>query len=589
MTVTLKINGTEVHVPEGTTILKACQSQGIRIPTLCHNELLKPAGACRLCMVEEVKRGRGHLVASCSTPVSEGSEILTEVEPVFKARQTVLGLLLSRWPNVPVIRDLAKEYGISEPLFLDPDYIEPAENACIRCGMCIRMCDEVVGAHALAWDGRGTERLVTTPYDEESDTCIVCGSCASVCPTGHIRLEDAEGISFRHDEVLLGPNAAINVPTMQAIPNSPHIDVDSCIHFQTGGCRICESVCEPGAINFAQEEELLEFDVGSVVLATGFKQFDPRPMRQYGYGEFPNVLTGLEFEKLNCASGSTGGRILCANGEAPKSVAILHCIGSRDRHYHEYCSRVCCMYALKFAHLVKEKTQAEVYSLYIDMRCPGKGYEEFYDRLLHEDIRFIRGKAAEVSTVPHYKGEVGKLIVRVEDTLTAVIRRIPVDMVVLCGALEPQADAKALGHLFGVSTDKHGWYIEKHPKLAPVETASDGVFIAGCAQGPKDIPDTVAQASAAASQAMQNIQKGTVELEGYFAVINEEKCSGCRVCNDLCPYNAIVFDVEKEVSRIEEALCKACGTCVSACPSSAIVGRHFTDQQILAELEGILS
>jgi heterodisulfide reductase subunit A len=587
--ISLKINGQPVEVEDGSTILQAARKLGIDIPTLCHHDILKPTAACRLCVVEQKKGDWSKMVTSCSSPAVQGTEIFTDTEEVLRARRTVIGLLLSRWPNVPVLKELASKLGVEEPLFSDPAYVDEHEDACILCGMCVRVCNEVVGANCLLFAERGTERIVTTPYGEVSPDCIACGSCAYVCPTGHAKLLDFEGRGLRHDEILLGPNSAIYIDTMQAIPNSPFIDTETCIHFKTGGCKVCEKVCEPKAINFDDKEQELEFEVGGIILSTGFKQFDPRPLKQYGYGMYPNIITGLEFEKMNCASGSTGGKLVLENGEAPKSVAILHCIGSRDKNYNAYCSRVCCMYALKFAHLIKEKTEAVVYDLYIDMRCPGKGYEEFYDRLLHEDIRFIRGKGAEVTHFPIYEGEEGKLIVRVEDTLVGVIRRIPVDLVVLCGALEPQADAKEFARLFGVSTDKYGWMIEKHPKLAPVETASDGVFIAGCAQGPKDIPDTVAQGSAAASLALQNINKGEVELEGFFAVVNEELCSGCRVCNDLCPYGAIIFDEEKHVSKVQEALCKACGTCVSACPSSAIIGKHFTDQQILAELEGVLS
>jgi heterodisulfide reductase subunit A len=586
--VTLTINGQTVEVDEGTTILKAANKLGIEIPTLCFHETLKPYAACRICMVEVIKGGKPKLVTSCSIPAEHGMVVETNSDLAMDARRMVIQLMLSRWPNVPIIKEMAEQHGV-KPLPFTLDNVESEPDACIRCGRCVVVCDEVVQAHAIAFVNRGSHVEVGTPYNEMSSDCITCGSCAGICPTGHIKVVDLQGRTLVHSEIQLGPNTPIHIPTMQAIPNSPFIDTDTCIYFKTGGCKICQSVCEPEAVNFDQQEEELELEVGSIILSSGFKQLDPRPMKQYGYGRYPNVITGLEFERMNCASGSTGGKILCADGEPPKSVAILHCIGSRDRNYHEYCSRVCCMYALKFAHLIKEKTEAEVYDLYIDMRCPGKGYEEFYDRLLHEDIRFIRGKAAEISDFPLYKGEEGKLIVRCEDTLSSTIRRIPVDMVVLCGALEPQADAKEFARLFGVSTDKHGWMIEKHPKLAPVETASDGVFIAGCAQGPKDIPDTVAQGSAAANKALQNIDKGEVELEGFFAIVNEELCSGCRVCNDLCPYNAILFDEEKHISRVEEALCKACGTCVSACPSSAITGKHFTDQQILAELEGVMS
>ncbi|MGD1048280.1 MAG: 4Fe-4S binding protein, partial [Candidatus Krumholzibacteriaceae bacterium] len=278
-----------------------------------------------------------------------------------------------------------------------------------------------------------------------------------------------------------------------------------------------------------------------------------------------------------------------ADGRTPKSIGIIHCIGSRDKDYHEYCSRVCCMYALKFAHLIKEKTEAEVYNFYIDLRCFGKGYEEFYDRLLGEDVRFIRGKVGEITDMPIHEGEQGKLVVRVEDTLVGVVRRIPVDMVILCTGLEAPRGLRELAKMCSVSIGKDGFLIEKHPKLGPVSTATDGVFIAGACQSPKDIPDTVAQASAASSAVLSMIMREKIEIEAATAEIDGEKCSGCRICNNLCPYLAIRFDEEKKVSVINEALCKGCGTCVAGCPSNAIKAKHFDNRQIFAEIEGILS
>jgi heterodisulfide reductase subunit A len=246
------------------------------------------------------------------------------------------------------------------------------------------------------------------------------------------------------------------------------------------------------------------------------------------------------------------------------------------------------MYALKYAHLIKGKLNAEVYEYYIDMRCFGKGYEEFYQRLSDEGVKFIRGKVGEVTDQTVSDEEKGKLVVVAEDTLLGAMTRIPVDMVILCVALEPQPDAGEVARLFNISCSTDDFFLEKHPKLDPVATTTDGIFVVGCAQGPKDIPDTVAQASAAAARALALISRGEIEIEAATAVIDENICSGCGICNPLCPYSAISFDEEKKISRINDALCKGCGTCVAACPSNAITAKHFTTEQIMAEIEGVL-
>ncbi|MFH1681669.1 MAG: 4Fe-4S dicluster domain-containing protein, partial [Candidatus Eisenbacteria bacterium] len=272
----------------------------------------------------------------------------------------------------------------------------------------------------------------------------------------------------------------------------------------------------------------------------------------------------------------------------PKSIGIVHCVGSRDKNYNEYCSAVCCMAALKFGHLVMEKTDAEVYSFYIDMRSNQKGYEEFYQRLLDEGMNFVRGKVADITDVPRLPGEEGRVVVQAHDTLLGKQRRIPVDMVVLMGAMEPRLDAKELGLKVGISCSMAGWFTERHPKLDPVATLTDGIFIAGACQGPKDIPAAVAQGAAAAARVQGMITKGKVMIEPIVATIREESCSGCRICNNLCPYTAIEYLAEKEVSFVHHELCKGCGTCVAACPAQAISGAHFSNDQIFAELRGIL-
>ena len=412
------------------------------------------------------------------------------------------------------------------------------------------------------------------------EPCTGCGLCIEKCPREVVDDVYEAGVGYRK---------AIYTPFPQAVPKIPVIDTESCIYIERGICRACEKLCPTDAIDFEQKDEILEFEVGNIVMATGYDLFDSRRVPQYGYGRLANVFTNLEFERLCNASGPTGGKIVMRDGVTePKSIGIVHCVGSRDKNYNPYCSSVCCMTALKFGHLALEKTEAEVYSFYIDMRTNMKDYEEFYDRLLNEGMHFVRGRVAEVTDAARNPGEEGKLIIQAEDTLLGKQRRYPVDMVILMGALEPRADAKEMGLKCGISCSMAGWYTERHPKLDPVATMTDGIFIAGTCQGPKDIPASVAQGAAAAARISSMITRGYVEVEPVVATIDEENCSGCRICNTMCPFNAIDFDEEKMVSRINEPLCKGCGTCVAACPAQVISGAHFSNEQIFAELEGLL-
>ncbi len=414
----------------------------------------------------------------------------------------------------------------------------------------------------------------------DEELCTGCGICMEKCPKNVLD----EGF-----EVGLGFRKAIYRPFPQAIPKFPVVDTVNCTFFETGKCLACEKFCPTEAIDMEQKDQIISLDVGNVILATGYDLFDTRKMPQYGYGKLPNVFTSLEFERLCNAAGPTEGALVLRDGvTTPKSVAVIHCVGSRDQKNHPYCSAICCMSALKFGHLVMEKTGAEVYSFYIDMRPLSKGYEEFYDRLLQEGMHFVRGRVAEVTDIARTPEEEGKLVIQAEDTLLGMQRRIPVDMVILMAALEPRADADEVGLKFGISRGAAGWFTERHPKLDPVATMTDGIFIAGACQGPKDIPDTVSQGAAAAARVQGMISKGSVEIEPVVATIDAERCSGCRICNELCPFNAIEFLANEGVSYINTALCKGCGTCVAACPAKAISGAHFRDDQIFAEIEGLL-
>ncbi len=354
-------------------------------------------------------------------------------------------------------------------------------------------------------------------------------------------------------------------------------------------CMECVRACERSAIDHSMAPEELEIQVGSIILATGFDTMDATRFKNYGYGRFDEVYTGLEFERLNNAVGPTGGQIVMKNGKKPKSVAIIHCVGSRDANHHAYCSRVCCMYALKYGHLIKEKAghDTEIYNFYIDMRCYGKGYEEFYQRLQEEGINFVRGKPAEITQEVSASGE-KKLIVVGEDTLMARRVKIPVDMAILCTAIEARRDAPEISRIFGVNQGGDGFFLEEHPKLGPVSTATDGIFLAGVCQGPKDIPDAVSHAAGAAAQALALSARGKVEVSPIASWIDPDICIGCQTCIKLCAYSAIEFNGRKGISEVNEAVCKGCGSCAGFCPSGAAQVKHFSPKQVFAEIEGIL-
>ncbi len=426
--------------------------------------------------------------------------------------------------------------------------------------------------------------ITRRPRFIDETLCAGCQECIEACVYKEPKFDDEFNLG-------LGKRKPIYLPFPQAVPQVPVIDPESCIQFKSGRCKkTCVEACaDRKAIDFKQEEKTETIQVGTILITTGFKPFDARRLPYYGYGVFPNVYTALEIERLVNASGPTNGDLRLRDGRKPATVGIIHCVGSRDVDTNRWCSRVCCMYSLKLAHLIKEHTGAEVFNFYIDIRTPGKGFEEFYQQLLEEGVHFIRGRVAEISDWALDPTEENKLVIRVEDTLSAFVRRIPVDMIVLSTGLEPQEDAEQVRRIFNIACSTGGFFLERHPKLAPVSTFTAGIFLAGCCQSPKDIPDTVAQAGAAAAEALGLIDTGFVEMEPDTAYVHEEDCCGCKTCLPLCPYSAISFSQAKKKVAVNAALCKGCGTCAAACPSGSIGQNLFEDEQIFEEIKGVLT
>ncbi len=421
--------------------------------------------------------------------------------------------------------------------------------------------------------GNFTVKVRKKARSVREDVCTGCGLCQEKCP---VKVVDT---AF---EAGMGKRKAIYRPFPQAIPNIPVIDRENCLWFTKGRCGACKKLCPAGAIDFDQQDEILELKVGAIVVATGFAMWDPTKLPQYSYGLSPNIITGLQFERLVSGTGPTGGQILTAEGKKPERVAIIHCVGSRDVNAHPYCSRICCMYSLKHAHQVRDHTGAEVYEFYMDMRAFGKGYEEFYERVQREGVIFVRGRGAEVEVLPN-----GKLRVKGEDANLGKLVFVDVDMVILATAIEPQPDADRIAALFRLGRTPDGWFAEAHPKLRPVETATAGIFLAGACQGPRDIPDTVAHAEAAAMEVVKLFSIGEVLISPTVAVVNEEACVGCGECILACPYSAIFRNIRGK-AEVNPALCQGCGTCAAACPAHAITALHFTDQEIVAQIDGLM-
>ena len=363
-----------------------------------------------------------------------------------------------------------------------------------------------------------------------------------------------------------------------------HLYLKSKLSSLTGFVGNFKATIQPLNGDPVEKQKPVEVEIGNVVVCTGYKEFDASRIVHYGYGKLPNVITSFELERMIRA-----GRIETKEGKIPRYVAIIHCVGSRTQEFHTYCSRVCCMTALKYAHEIKSANpECYISDVYIDMHAFGKGHEDFYRRSSEAKTLFLMYEKDDRPVIHKATPKDDcEMLIEVNEKLSGELIEIPADMVILMVGMEAREDSREIARIVNISQDKDGWFIESHPKLEPVATTTDGIFIAGTCVAPKDIPDTVAQARASAARILARISKGRIEVDALYSEVNEDKCSGCRFCNQLCPFSAIEFNDEKKQSHIISALCKGCGVCVAACPSFAIKGRHFTDQQVLAQVDGL--
>ncbi len=419
------------------------------------------------------------------------------------------------------------------------------------------------------------------------EKCTGCGICTDKCPSKKAKSEFNEGLTNR---------GAIYSPFAQAVPNVPVIDRDECIKFKTGKCGICEKVCPSDAIEFSQEDTNITKKYGTIVVATGYDIIKLDKFGEYQYGNHPDVITSLEFERLTNAAGPTAGKLLCpSDHRVPKKVVFIQCVGSRDKSTRgkTYCSKICCMYTAKHAMLLKDHyPDMEAYVFYIDVRTAGKNFEEFQRRAVEEyGVHYIKGMVGKV--FPDGK----KLQVHAVDTMSGDTVVIDADMVVLAAATKAQDDANIIKRTLSISTDTNNFFTEAHAKLRPVETHSAGIYLAGACQGPKDIPETVGQASAAAAKVIDVLSKTKLISSPCVSEVDESICSGCLACTKICPYDAIsstTIEVKengktftKIVANVNEALCQGCGGCTVACRPGAIDLKGFTNRQILAEVDAL--
>lgn len=422
----------------------------------------------------------------------------------------------------------------------------------------------------------------------KEDICTGCGLCTEKCPQKNVPNDFNLGMDKKR---------AIYIPFAQAVPKVAAIDPNYCTMLKTGKCGVCSKVCTAGAIDYKQTDEIIEREYGAIVAATGFNPISLEKYDEFAYSQSPDVVTSLEFERLTNAAGPTAGKLLRpSDGEHPHTIVFVQCVGSRDTSGcgKEYCSKICCMYTAKHAMLTREKyPDTDVYVFYIDVRTPGKNFDEFYRRAVEEyGVHYIKGMVGKVSP------ENGKLIVQASDLIAGEQIKIDADLVVLAAAIEPDKTARGLGTMLTASMDTNDFFTEAHPKLRPVESPTAGVFLSGVCQGPKDIPETVAQASAAAAKVIGLLSKDKLKGNPCVAHSDELMCNGCSSCEKVCPYGAITYEnkefrqpdrttLVRRIAKVNEAVCQGCGACTVTCPSGAMDLKGFSTKQIMAEVDAI--
>ncbi|MFQ6036057.1 MAG: 2Fe-2S iron-sulfur cluster-binding protein [Sedimentisphaerales bacterium] len=530
--VNLTINGQCIGVEEGTTVLQAAQTLGIKIPTLCYHKSLTPYGGCRLCLVELDDGRQKRIQTSCVYPAQEGLKVYTDTERVAGARKVVMELLLARCPESEEIKRIAAELGVTETR------IKKRNEKCILCGLCIRMCTERMGKAIIGFANRGIERKVIPPFDVQSDICMGCGACAFICPTGAINPEEfcARGITALPSDfdLGLGSRPVVSVAYPQAVPNTPSIDKEHCVYLQTGNCRTCEAVCDAQAIDFEQQAEQLKLQVGAVIIAPGYERYYPDNRLEYNYQRLANVVTAPEFERMLSASGPYQGHLVRpSDHKEPRRIAFLQCVGSRDLQCNEYCSAVCCMHATKEAIVAKEHSSGELDTdiYFMDMRAFGKGFDRYYERAKNEyHVSFRRCRLPIVEQADNsddlllsFLDEQGKL------------QKQSYDLVVLSTALIPPKNMAKFKEVAGLKLNKYN-FVDTKP-FASEDSSRDGVFVCGAVSEPKDIPETVIQASGAAARASELLAeaRGTLIEEKEYPperdVSDEPVRIGVFVCH----------------------------------------------------------